>query len=79
MYFNRTLPGSADYAVFRDAARTDFLGTVVPFFLPSHIRRGRAQTSPWWTAYDQNGVQTASPGGVYRFQSRREAAAVLVT
>jgi hypothetical protein len=45
------------------------LGRVNPVYLPSHIRRGRAQASPWWQALDLNGDPVGEP------QQRRQDAA----
>ena len=69
------------YIVFDGESR---IGAVAPVWLASHIRRGRAQTSPWWTAQDAYGTPVAAPDPLRvgqsadRWQTRAEAIAALV-
>jgi hypothetical protein len=61
-----------------------YVGIVYPVEMASHIRRGRAQASPWWMAQMPDGTQVVGPDPyrlrrtVDRWQRRTDAADRLV-
>lgn len=54
-------------------ADDDVIGHVRPVSMPSHLRRGRMQVSPWWQATDRSGRSID-----LLFRTRLEAIAFLV-
>lgn len=86
--YRRRPMGAAGWAVYRPARggedAASLVGFVEPFYLPSHIRRGRMQTEPWWKATTVGGVVVDGPDRlrpdrrVMSWATRREAAEALL-
>jgi len=73
---------SIGYEVYR--GDDYYVGMVYPVEMASHIRRGRAQTSPWWMAQMRDGTQVTGPDPyrlgrtIDRWQRRTDAAERLI-